>query len=337
MLISLLGTISCTCIYMTINEHIILCIDRKAVVPFVHPAYDVEDADRYYLKKAIKKFLKDKKLDTLKLKKDLYRHTYYSVECILKANEQHFGYMVRAAELATEDEEDARALTTACTVAELLDKLRIKTKWENTELLAEIALCLPKEAKTLAMKLLNRYDGYLEVYDTFVPAQDSLQKQLAVPDGTKPQVPVEVTVKKHLDEFMNKDCKDIVNLLLHDSYKIPRIDIRATDVQIGSTTVVFQIGKAFTGNIIHFSRTANSLWAFQELRVTRVRFGDFELNVVQLLTQHFKEALCGGLTGSMDFVGATKVRGSCELLILICLLLHVMYSSQHRMVNHLLW
>ena len=35
------------------------------------------------------------------------------VERILEANAQHFRHMMRAAELATEDEEDARALTTA--------------------------------------------------------------------------------------------------------------------------------------------------------------------------------------------------------------------------------
>ena len=126
-----------------------------------------------------------------------------------------------------------------------------------------------------------------------VLAQGSLQKQLAVPEGTKPQVPVEVTVSKCLAKFMNKDCKVIVNLLLHNSYKIPRSWIMATAIEPGSTTVVFLINKGFTENIIHSSRKVSSLWAFQELCV-------IELNVVQLLTQHFKEALCGGLTGSMD-------------------------------------
>ena len=139
-------------------------------MPFVHPAYDVEEADRYYLKKAIMTVAKNKKLDTLKLK-DLYRHTYYSVERILDANPQYFRHMVRAAELATEDEEDAMALTTTRTVAELLDKLCMKTKWEDTERLMEIVLCLPKEPRTLAIKLLKRYEGYLEVYDNLVPAQ----------------------------------------------------------------------------------------------------------------------------------------------------------------------
>ena len=85
----------------------------------------------------------------------------------------------------------------------------------------------------------------------------------------------------------------------------------ATAIEQGSTTVVFLIDKAFTENIIHSSRKVSSLWAFQELYVTRVSFGDFELNVVQLLTQQFKEALHSGVTGSMDFVGATTVRGSC--------------------------
>ena len=300
-----------------------MCIDRKADV---HPAYDVEEANRFYLKKAIMTLVKGEKLDTLKLKKDLYRHTYYSVERILEANEQHFRHMVRAAELATEGEEDAKVLATTRTVAELLDTLCIKTKLENTELLAEIVLSLPKEPRTFAMSLLKRYEGYSEVYDNLVPAQDCLQMQLAVPEGTKPQIPVQVTVAKFLTEFMNKDCKDIVNLLLHDSYKIPHIKIMATDIEPGSTIVVFLFDKAFMENIIHSSRKVSSLWTFQELRVIRVCFGDFELNVVQLLTQHFKEALCSRLTGSMDFLGATKVCGSCELLILM-FALRAMYPS----------
>ena len=289
-----------------------MCIDWKAVV---HSAYDVEEAEPYNLEKAIMTVAKNKKLDPLKLKRDLYRHTYDSVARILKANAQYFRHMVRVAELATEDEEDARALTTTRTVAELLDKLCIKEKWEDAELLAEIVLCLPKEPRALAMSLLKRYDGYLEVYDNLVPAQDSLQKQLAVPEGTKPQVAVEVTVSKCLAEFRNKDCKDIVNLLLHNSYKIPRSV--ATDTKSGSTTVVFLIDKAFTENVIYASRKVSSLWAYKELSVTRVRIGDFELNVDQLLTQHFKEDLRSGLTGDMDFVRATKVCGSCELLILL--------------------
>ena len=117
----------------------------------------------------------------------------------------------------------------------------------------------------------------------------------------------------------------MLHMLLHICWQCPH-DEDIVDVKPGSTTVVFLIDKTFTENIIQYSLTANSLWAFQELCVTRVRVGAFELNVVQLLIQHFKEALCSGLTGSMDFVGATKVCGSCELLI-CCLLLHAMYPS----------
>ena len=292
-------------------------VDQKAVVAFVHPAYDVKETNGHYLEKAIMTVAKNKKLDQLRLKKDLYRHTYVSVEHILEANAQHFRHMVRAAELANEDEEDARALTTTRTVAELLDRLQIKTKWEDTELLTKIVLSLPEEPRTLAMSLLKQYDGYLEVYDDVVPAQDSLQMQPVVPEGTKPQVPVEITVRKRLDEFMNNDCKDIVNLLLHHSYQIPRIESTVAAIEPGSTTVVFLIDKAFTENIVHSSCKVSSLWAYEELSVTRVRVGDFELNVIQLLTQHFKEALRSGLTGGMDFVHATKVCGRCELLVLL--------------------
>ena len=94
------------------------------------------------------------------------------------------------------------------------------------------------------------------MYDKSVLAQDSLQKQLALLEGTKPRVPVEVTVTNCLTEFMNKDCKDIVNLL---SYNIPHIKIMATAIEPGSTTVVFLIDKAFMKNRIHSSRKMSSL------------------------------------------------------------------------------
>ena len=118
----------------------------------------------------------------------------------------------------------------------------------------------------------------------------------------------------------------MLHMLLHICWQCPH-DEDIVGVKPGSTTVVFLIDK----NIIQYSLTANSLWAFQELRVTRVRVGAFELNVVQLLTQHFKEALRNGLTSGMDFVGATKVCGSCEL----CFSMQCT-PPQHMMVNHLL-
>ena len=47
-------------------------------------------------------------------------------------------------------------LTTIRTVAELCDKLCIKKKWEDTELLAEIVLYHAKEPGTLALSLLKQ-------------------------------------------------------------------------------------------------------------------------------------------------------------------------------------
>ena len=121
-------------------------------------------------------------------------------------------------------------------------------------------------------------------------------------------------VAKKITGYAAKDCQEMLHELLHICWHCPR-DEDIVDVKPGSTTVVLLIDKAF---IIQYSATASSLWAYQEFRVTRVRVGAFELNVVQLLTQHFKEALRSGLTGGMDFVGATKVCGSCELLVLAC-------------------
>ena len=238
----------------------------------------------------------------------LYYYTYHRVASILVGyGTQHVGDMVRTVRTAIKmglTRGDMGTLTTTCTVSALLEVYPFEEGWEDTGLLEQIVDYLPKEEKTLATGLLDRYNSYLEVYKEVFPVQDSLTKDVAAPDVTKTNV--EVTVAKNLSEFTCKDCTEMLKLLLH-SCKIPHNEAMVTAIKPGSTTVVFLLDKTFTGNIIHYSVEASALWAFQELSVTRVRIGVFELNVVQLLTQHFKEALRNGLTGDMDFVGAVKV------------------------------
>ena len=279
---------------------------------FVHPVYDVERSDRRCLRKAITEATKKKKPEPDKLMKTLYLHTYTCVAKILeKYGAEHKGDIVRTARTVIQlglAEGNAEALTTTLTVTEVLCELRIPTKWDNTDLLEEIVNCLPEEARILAMELVDRYSLYLDVYDDIVRVQDSLTKDVA--EATKEQISVEVTVAKDLSEFTRKDCKEMLHLLLLNSWNIPRNKSICTEAQsVSSTTVVFLIDKAFIGNMIQGSVEASSLWAFQELGVTKVVIGVFELNVVQLLAQHFKEALRSGLTGNMDFVGAIKVCG----------------------------
>ena len=245
--------------------------------------------------------------------KALYVHTYVCVANILeKEGAQHIMDMVRTARIAIEldlTEGDARALSNILTVAELLEALAVSVKWNNTYLLEEIVNCLPEEARTLAMSILDRYNLYLDVYEDVVTVQDSITKDVAVPEVTGAQVSVEVTVAKDFSEFTGKDCKEMLCLLLCNSWKIPRNKIMFAKAQSGSTTIVFLIDKAFIENIIQYSVESSAVWTFQELCVTWVRIGVFEFNVVQLLSQHFKEALRSGLTGDMDFLGAIKVCG----------------------------
>lgn len=280
----------------------------------VPPEYDVERRDRCYLQKVMKKAMKNKELDPCKLIKSLYHTTYLSVVDILEHNPQHSKKMVLAARTAIElelVEGDAKALTTTLTVAELLKILCISVRWDDTDLLEMIVEYLPEEARTLAMSLLERYNLYLDVYDEALRLKDKLKEIAAAPEVTKALIPVEVTVTKDLSEFTCKDCKEMLALLLCQAFKIPRNKILVTEARSGdSTTVIFATQKAFMQNVIQYSFEGNSIWAYQELGVTRVRIpGLFEVNVSQLLTLHFKAALRSGLTGDMDFVGATKVCG----------------------------
>ena len=278
------------------------------------PAYDVETpeaGDYKYLRKATKKAAMNKKENSPTLIEALYHDHYDRVARILENYRAHdFSGIMATARTAIIflGHGDARALSTAGTVADVLYVLHVDNNWKDTRLLKEILNYLPKDARTtVAVSLLNRYNSYLCVYEKDISVQDLLSKDMPASDMSKARVGI--TVATDMNEYTVRDYKELVYMLLCNSWQCPR-DEDIVDVQTGSTTVVFLIDKAFIGNIIQYSATARSLWTFQELRVTRVRVGDFDLNVVQLLTQHFKEALRSGLTGSMDFVGAIKVCGN---------------------------
>ena len=280
----------------------------------IDPAYDVETpeaGDYKYLRKATKKAAMNKKADPPQtLIMALYHDTYDRVKRILTNYKAHDFSCLMAAATAViiVGHGDTKALDMADTVADVLDVLCVDENWKDTRLLKKIVKYLPKDARTtVAISLLDQYNSYLYVYEKGVSVQNLLSKGASAPDMTKARV--EVTVYKDMSQFTGRDCRELMELLLYHSWQCPH-DEDIVGVQNGSTTVVFLIDKTFTENIIQYSATARSLWAFQELRVTRVRVGAFELNVVQLLTQHFKEALRSGLTGTMDFVGATKVCGN---------------------------
>ena len=305
------------------------CTDYKDVVL---PECNVEKNDRHYLQSAMKKAVKNKQIDPCMLIKTLYVNTYIPVADILESNDQHSRKIVRAVRTDIElelAEGDAKALTTTLTMEKLLDTLCISRKWDDTHLLERMVCFLPEGARTLAMSLLERYKLYLDAYNDAVKVKDSLTKAADVPEVTKAQIPVEVTVAKDLSEFSRKDCKEMFDLLLHKAWKIPLTKCTVVEARSGdSTTVVFIIDKAFSQSIIKYSVERSALWAFNELGVTRVRIsGLVEVNVSQLLTQHFKESLCSGLTGDMDFLGATKVCGRCEVLVPLFASLHVIFSS----------
>ena len=291
--------------------------DCKAVVA-VNLVDDVQRKDFQYLKKAIKQAVKNRIPEPDRPMKNLYLHAYVDVVNTLVCYEElYFSRMKIAAEAAIDlgiAEGDVEALTTVHDtdpgqkVKKLLQVLHISTKWDDTECLEEIVNCLPEEARTSAMSLLNQYHVYLDVYDKVVALRDSPTKDMAALEATEAQKRVEITMDKDLSEYTCKDNKELLRMLLCSAWKIPRNKIMVIEARSGdSTTVVFLIDEIFTVKIIHYFVKVSSLWAFQELSVTRVRIDKFELNVVQLLSQHFKEALRNGLTGDMDFVGAVKV------------------------------
>ena len=267
----------------------------------------MDEKDYHYLQRAWKKARKNKKFDSLRLIKELYLNTFNQVVDILEHNEMYSKKMVRAVEAAIEldlVEGDLKDLPRALTVAELIKKLNISGKWDDTDIFVKMVFCLPEQEQMRAKRLLDRYDMYLEVYDEVVCLKDSLKQVEAAPEDPK----VEVTLAKDLAEFKCKDCKDMLHLLLCMAFNIPRSKIRVIEARSGdSTTVVCIIDKAYMQNLIQYPVEASVLWAFRELSVTRMRVGLFEVNVSQMLSQHFKDALRRGLTNGMDFVGATKV------------------------------
>ena len=286
-----------------IGYSIVLLVGVKASVP-----PDVEGNDFSYLLKEMKKAAKNKKADAHDLIKTLYLHTYVYLEVILKRNEQQLDMMVTAAQTAFANglaEGDAKALTDTHTVKDLLQKLNIMTKWDDTYLLERIVGCLPEEAKALAMNSVDRYEVYLDVYHE----ADLLKESKEAEPEANTQTQVEVTMDMDFDQYTRKDCEKMLNGLLCNACKIPRHKIKVAAARSGnSTTVVVIIDRAFLQNIVKYIFEASTLWAFQEFKVTRIRIpGEFEFTTSQLPTEIFKEALHCGLASGMDFIGVTKV------------------------------
>lgn len=310
-----LCSVEAQCCTLYIKKSIIFYTDYKAAVSIASLG-DVEQTDRRYLLREMTKAV-NMGLNPYQLIKRLYANTFCRVAEILEDNKQHLKSMVRAAQTAIKlelTEGDANALTSALTVDDLLKELCISEKWYDIDLLDSFVCCLPEDAKALAISLLQRYELHLKVHNDAVMEKDSLKEHVAAPEWTGAHCLVEVTVAKDLSEFSCKDCNEMLDLLLRKAWKIPLRKGMVTETRPGfSTTVVFIIDKAFTLSIIRCSTEESVLWSFQELQVTRIRIpGLFEVNVSQLLAQHLKEALRRGLTGSMDFVGATKVCGSVK-------------------------
>ena len=291
----------------------LIYIDRNAGVYRASIECVVEKNDYHYLQRAMKKVLMNKKLDSCKLIKELYASTFVQVVDILEHNEKYSKKMVRALQADIKlgfVEGDAKDLPSALTVADLLESFNIPKKWDDTDILHRMVDCLPEGERALAIWLLEKHEMYLDVYSEAVKLKDSLKLALTTPEETNAQVPVEVTLAKEIAEFTRKDCKEMLDLLLCMAFNIPRNKVTVIQaLSGGSTTVVCIIDKAFMQNLIQCPLRASVLWAFQELSITRMQVGLFEVNVSQMLSQHFKDALRRGLTGDMDFVGATKVCG----------------------------
>ena len=262
-----------------------------------------------------------KKLDPSALLKELYTNTFVLVADVLERNGRHSKNIARAVQTDIDlqnVEGGADVLTPTCTVAEMLKKLRISTLWDDTRILVRMVGYLPEQARILAKRLLKRYNGYLEVFEEADELRHSIKDMLTSPALTKASMSVEVTMAKEFSKFTKKDCKEIFTMLICKAWKIPRDRIIVNGAWSGdSTTVAFSISQVYRQNIILYSFEESTMWFFQELSITRVRIpgaGLFEVNVTQLLAQRFRQAIRNGLTGNMDFVGATKVCGNCELL-----------------------
>ena len=286
------------------------------------PEYDVEGVRKYIMKALIQAQYRE--LEPSIVMRELYHYTYMRIFNMLKDKTHHWECMVAAAQAAIRlelGEDKKHGIRDGLTFKELLDSLRIPEKWENTDLLFKIVNSLPEDDKRLALVLLQRYEMYLLFYNTAVKLEHSPMED-AASEVTEGHTEFEVTVAKDLDEISRMDC-ELVLRLLSKVFKIPRETIKIKAFWSGkSTTIAFIISEAFMQNIYQYLFEGNSTWAFKELGVTRVGIpGLFEVTVSQQLTRHFKEALRRGLTGDLDFVGVTKVCGSCELLVLLFTLL----------------
>ena len=269
---------------------------------------DVEEIDYRCLEQVIST-AERKKLDPCRIMKSLYYNTYLRVSRIL-VDELCCEDMKRVARtLITMGlaEADKSELEGAKCIHQLLEVLSIPTLWHDTELLNKLIVELPEEKWRQADELLQRYGLYLKVYFGCTKVIDHpVESKVA----SETQVTLEITSVVDFNEFSEKDCRDILALLLNVAYQIPKPAVAVNGAcSDNSTTVSFLVNKAFIQSIMLKTCTDPlTLWVFLELHISRVRIpGLFEVNVVRLLNLQLATALRSGLNGGADFFGVTTV------------------------------
>ena len=269
---------------------------------------NVEEIDRQTLEQIIRAAQR-KKVNLYRIIKSLYFNTYQCVSRIL-VHELRCEVVKSSAKSLTELEltkANSSKLEEAKCVHQLLEVLSLPSKWDDTEVLSKLTIDLPVEKWRQAKELLERYDLYLEVFSRYTKVGDH-PIESKVPSES--QVTLEITSAVDFSEFREKDCRDILELLLNMAYQIPKHAVAVNGACSGnSTTVSFLVNKAYIQSIMLKTCTDPlTLWVFLELHISRVRIpGLFEVNVVRLLNLQLATALRSGLNGGADFIGVTMV------------------------------
>lgn len=285
---------------------------RKVVSTAAPDLLDVEYIDRRYLEQTFKN-AETKQLNPLRIMKFLYYHTFNHVASLLEHEQHYFADMKRAAGHLIDlslVEVDMSTFMGVKSINQLLKALSISAQWNDIEVFHELIIHLPEEKRMQVQTLLERYDLYLQVYYSCIKVADNPTESKS---PSKSQITLEVTSLQEFNECSEKDCKDILRLLLNMAFKIPKGAAAVIGARPGnSTTVLFLVNKAFAQSIMLKTCTDPlTLWIFLELHIIRVRIPElFEVNITNLVSLQLVTALRNGLIGGVDFIAVTTVSNS---------------------------
>ena len=210
-----------------------------------------------------------------------------------------------------------REITSAGSINELLDKMHVIEKWDNTRFLRKAVAAIPYKARErkVAELVLSHYNLHLVCYEraTFLKESQASGKQKPKSKDHAPSdknTKLEITISKPFCDVTCEDCHRLHVCVLSKAYGIPEKSITYYEAEERhSTTITYLIPRQYINEIMRCNIQLDTVWVLLELDIIEVAIP--EVFLFKPSVDCFLRMLRESKIFTVDLLGITEVITAC--------------------------